>query len=137
MYYFGDIPFYSKFNDPSVPNHPQTIFIDQQTGGMLINPKTPLPQYMIVDYFRYYQLDMTNCNSDAPPIITQANLTNFAFGIYKNITIGNGSSSISSNSGENIVFRASNVILINGDFTVPIGAELSLIPTPCYQFKKI
>jgi hypothetical protein len=79
---------------------------------------------------------MVNCNNNAPPINSYSDITNFFKNpsIYKNITIGNGSSSISLNVGDKITFRASNTVTINGSFCVPSGngTELHIILKPCY-----
>jgi len=123
-----------EFNHPKMVMEPQFVVIDQQIDGGLpvpyLNPNTPLPQYMSVDYFRYYSLSNNYCNQNAT-ILNNSQLSSFLFAIRKNIFIGNGSSSISLSSGDNITFRATNEIIINGDFTVPLGSELNLIPTPC------
>ena len=134
IFYFDDQPFYVEFNHPKMVMEPQFVVIDQQIDGGLpvpyLNPNTPLPQYMSVDYFRYYSLSNNYCNQNAT-ILNNSQLSSFLFAIRKNIFIGNGSSSISLSSGDNITFRATNEIIINGDFTVPLGSELNLIPTPC------
>jgi|AntRauTorckE6833_2_1112554.scaffolds.fasta_scaffold00890_7 beta-glucanase (GH16 family) len=134
IFYFDDQPFYVENNHPKMIMEPQFVVIDQQIDGGLpvpyLNPNTPLPQYMSVDYFRYYSLSSSYCNQNAT-ILNNSQLSSFLFAIRKNIFIGNGSSSISLSSGDNITFRATNEIIINGDFTVPLGSELNLIPTPC------
>ena len=100
-------------------------------GGTWPDPNAPYPLEYIIDYFRYYQLDMSNCNTDIT-IRNNDDLNNFTYGVRKNITIGTGSSSIPLNSGDNITLRSSGEISINGEFIVPLGAELTLIPTPCH-----
>lgn len=110
---------------------PQRIVIDLQIdmGVDDFNPSITFPQYMKIDYFRYYQLKK-NCNTDV--IINDAtDLNNYIFSVKRNITIGNASSIIYLNSGDIKTFRATNEITINGDFIVPIGSELNIIPTPC------
>lgn len=52
--------------------------------------------------------------------------------VKKSITIGNGSCNNSLNTGDNIYLRASEGVSINGDFTVPIGAELYIDVNSCY-----
>lgn len=127
--YYDDVPYYSVYNDPSVPDYSHRIVIDQQLSGG-INKNTPLPQYMEIDYFRYYQINNGYCTSDAS-INSNSDISTFQYGVRKNLTIGNSSSLISLSSSDNITFRASNEITINGDFTAPLGSELNLIPTPC------
>ncbi len=134
IFYFDDQPFYVEYNHPKMVMEPQFVVIDQQIDGYLpvpyLNPNTPLPQYMSVDYFRYYELNDNYCGQNAT-ILNNSQLNSFSYGIRQNITIGNGSSSVSLSSGDNKTFRATNEITINGDFTVPLGSELNLVPTPC------
>lgn len=131
--YFDDKPYFIAMNDETVPNdadiHKHRVVIDQQLSSF-INANTPFPQYMEVDYFRYYELNDSYCGQNAT-ILNTSQLNSFSYGVRQNITIGNGSSSISLSSGDNKTFRATNEIIINGDFTVPLGSGLNLIPTPC------
>ena len=97
--------------------------------GYLPNSSTPFPSNMYVDYVKVYELD-NDCN-------TNLNVCNYNFSSHDNrvkkiITIGNGSCSNSLNSGDNVYLRASEGVLINGDFTVPVGAELYIDVNPCY-----
>lgn len=135
IFYFDGIPYRSTISDPTVADHFQRLIIDLQ---MLTNPPTDncgvkdhskLPLYMRVDYFRYYQFKM-DCSNDAT-IYNNTDFQNFIFKVKRNITIGNGSSSIALNSSDKKIFRATTSITINGDFTAPLGSELSLIPTTC------
>ncbi len=131
VYYFDDEPIYSSFNDGTVPNHPMQVFIDQQLGGgAWINRNTPLPQYMTVDYFRYYQLKL-DCSNDAT-ITSNTQLNDFNFKVKRNITVGNNTSNISLLTGDKVTFRATNTVTLKGTFTVPKGSELHIIPTECY-----
>jgi hypothetical protein len=89
---------------------------------------TPFPSDMLVDYVKVYKLK-TDCN-------TILNLCNYNFGTHDNkvkqsIIIGNGSCVNSLIIGQNVYLRASEGILINGDFTVPQGAELYIDANPC------
>lgn len=131
IYYFDDIPFCSAYNDASLIMDPQKIVIDLQIDANVynFNPAITFPQYMKVDYFHYYQLKK-DCNTDAI-INNNTDLSNFVFAIKRNITIGNGSTTIYLNYGDKKAFRSTNETTINGDFTVPLGSELNIIPTPC------
>lgn len=129
-YYFDDILISSNYNVQGIPTHDQFIVIDQQLDGAVpLNPNTPMPSYMTIDYFRYYQLKK-DCNTNAF-INNNTDLNNFNYAVKNNIIIGAGSTVVSLNFGEIKTFRAVNEITINGDFTVPLGSELNLIPTPC------
>jgi beta-glucanase (GH16 family) len=131
IFYFDDVPFYSSYNHPSLIMDPQRVVIGLQIdiGVADFNPSITFPQYMKVDYFRYYQLGK-NCSTDVV-INNNTDLSNYIFSVKRNITIGNGASTISLNSGDIKTFRATDETTINGDFTVPIGTELNIIPTPC------
>jgi len=90
---------------------------------------TSFPQKMYVDYVRVYNLK-NDCK------IT-LNLCNYNFGTHdnkvkQNIIIGNGSCTNALNIGENVYLRASEGVLINGDFTVPVGAEIYIDVNSCY-----
>lgn len=129
VFYFDDVPYFASYNDPSVVDLTHRVVIDLQTSDVM-NSNTPLPQYMEVDYFHYYELKK-DCSSDVT-ILTNTQLNNFYYSIKRNITIGNSVNTITMSSGSNKTFRASNEIIINGEFTVPSGSELNLIPTPCF-----
>jgi beta-glucanase (GH16 family) len=131
IFYFDDQPFYVEYNHPKMVMQPQYVVIDQQMhNNVSVDPSMPFPQFMNVDYFRYYELNDSYCGQNAT-ILNNSQLNSFSYGIRQNITIGNGSSSVSLSSGDNKTFRATNEITINGDFTVPLGSELNLVPTPC------
>jgi hypothetical protein len=61
----------------------------------------------------------------------QTALGNYVPSVYSNLTIGNGSNSITIGTTNNHIYRAVNSITINGDFEVPLGQSLELLPTPC------
>lgn len=132
IFYFDDIPFHVDTYDSRMPTHSQFVVIDQQMDrDYPPHDSMTFPQTMEVEYFRYYELNTDSCTQDVS-ILTDSNLDDFSFGVYKNINIGNGSSSISIVNGESPVFRASNDVIIDGTFTVQQGGELTIIPSPCY-----
>lgn len=94
-----------------------------------INPRgMNFPYKMYTDYVKVYSLKK-DCSNDL-------NVCNYWFPSYdkkikKSITIGNGSCTNTVLTGQNIIMRASEGILINGDFTVQTGAELYLDASPC------
>jgi beta-glucanase (GH16 family) len=97
-------------------------------GDTPANANIPLPRKMKVDYVSVYRLKK-DCD-------TELNLCNYNFSNYDNtvkkkITIGNGSCSNSISVGDNVFLRASEEVLINGDFTVPVGAELFIDVDQC------
>lgn len=131
IFYFDEHPFYISYNHPKMIMNSQFVVIDQQIdGNTSLYPDTPLPQFMTIDYFRYYRLNVSHCGETAS-IQNNHQLNNFTQGVRKNIIIGDGTSSIYLSPGDKKTFRASNEIIINGSFEVPIGCELYLIPTQC------
>jgi beta-glucanase (GH16 family) len=85
---------------------------------------------MYIDYIKTYELE----NDCSTPIWT----CNYNFSSHDNkvksvISIGGSGCSNALSPNENIVLRAKNYVQINGDFTVPIGAELYIdCNDPCY-----
>ncbi len=135
IFYIDDVPWW-----PTVIQNftmaPQRLLSEEQVGAntnMDFSPGTIFPQYMMVDYFHYYKLNL-DCSNNLT-ILTNTDLSNYwtagVPAVKSNITFGNGSSSITLNSSTNYVFRAVNTITINGDFIIPLGAALTLMPTPC------
>ncbi|OFX33827.1 MAG: hypothetical protein A2W90_05225 [Bacteroidetes bacterium GWF2_42_66] len=127
--YFDDQPVGAYFGD-GVPKHLQYVVLSMQVNNKWIDfdETIKMPQDMKVDYFRYYKLIDRYCEKDAH-IKNNSQLNRFKFGTRRNIAIGTGTGSISLSAGDVKTFRASNEITVNGDFSVPLGAELNLIPT--------
>jgi hypothetical protein len=83
---------------------------------------TPFPSTMHIDYLKVYQL------KDPIPLpdtsISAIDLK--SSGITDTITLGGGGSVSFIPENESRTFRATEMIEINGEFTVPLGAELYL-----------
>lgn len=97
--------------------------------GYLPNSSTPFPSDMLVDYVKVYDLK-NDCN-------TIINTCNYNFSTYDNkvkkeIIIGGSACVNSIPNNTNIYLRATDGVLINGDFTVPVGSELYIDVNPCY-----
>lgn len=95
----------------------------------LPNQSTPFPSDMLVDYVKVYDLK-NDCN-------TIINACNYNFSTYDNkvkkeIIIGGSACVNSIPNNTNMYLRATDGILINGDFTVPVGSELYIDVNPCY-----
>lgn len=93
------------------------------------NNTTPFPSDMLIDYVKVYDIKK-DCSNNL-------NVCNYNFGAYdnkvkKSITIGDGSCINSLSVGQNIFLRASEGVLINGDFTVPDGAQLYIDVNTCH-----
>jgi len=135
IFYMDDIPWiYTNIQNLTLT--PQRVLIEEQLDmntNKDFSPGTIFPQYMRVDYFHYYKLRL-DCSNPLTILNNLQLATYWTSGIpavKSDITIGNGVSPISLNSGVCYVFRAVNSITINGDFSAPIGSELNIIPTPC------
>lgn len=77
-----------------------------------------------IDYVRVYTLKM-----DCSTVINQSNVNFSTFNaVKKSITISN--SAVPSNS--KVTLRATDFVQINGEFTVPLGSEFAIVPTPCF-----
>ncbi|MDB5274604.1 MAG: hypothetical protein JWO58_2971 [Chitinophagaceae bacterium] len=147
IYYVDGVPFYTVLPNPSIdvliPSHSNKyLLIDLQ----VTNYPNPLDftsaalGSMDVNYFRYYTMKKSNssCGSlDLYTISSNTDLTNYLNpsnnleNLKKTITIGSGTA-ISVPSGTTVTMRATDEFDINGDFTVPLGSELDLIPSVCY-----
>ncbi len=119
----------------SIPQDPMYVVMGMQFDRNYFDTSIPLPQEYEINYFRYYQLIKDYCDIDEF-IHNNEQLQSFASapGVRKSITISSLSSlynPIYLNPGDIMTFRATENILINGDFYVPLGAELNVIPTPC------
>jgi len=96
----------------------------------IIPPYNGLPATKLVDYVRVYTLD-----SDCSNAIWTCNydFSNHDYKVKRVISIGGSGCSNSLTSGQNITLRAKEYVIINGDFTVPVGAELYIdCNNPCY-----
>jgi beta-glucanase (GH16 family) len=131
VFFMDDVPVYENYNSPTFIMHPLKIFMDLQLEDTTEKfcPGVTFPQYMQIDYFRYYKLNL-DCGTSSV-ILTNSDLTNYVFSVKSDITIGNGANVISLNPSDNKSFRAVNSITIYGDFTAPLGSELALLPTQC------
>jgi beta-glucanase (GH16 family) len=130
IFYRDDVPYFENYNNPSFVMNPQKIVIDLQISNSCdFYPGTPFPQYMQVDYFRYYKLNL-DCGTSSI-ILNNTDLANYVFSVKSDITFGNGLNTVSLNSTDVKYFRAANTITINGTFTAPLGSEFALILTAC------
>jgi len=92
------------------------------------NSSTPFPSNMLVDYVKVYDL-----KNDCSSII---NTCNYNFSTYDNkvkkeIIIGGSACVNSIPNNTNMYLRATDGVLIKGDFTVPVGSELYIDVNPC------
>ena len=91
---------------------------------------TPALVNMYVDYLRVYQLDHDCANAFST---CSFNYSTYPKTVKESITIGGCAGSVYSvPAGDSQYLHASDFIQINGDFTVPVGAELLLDVGSCY-----
>jgi beta-glucanase (GH16 family) len=116
-------------NDDKVPNHPMAII-----SGFAIGPNqlpcgsnVNFPAVMDIDWVKIFHLNMSGCVSSNYSY--SGDFTNYSWGVKKTVTINNASSIPI---GGNVTIRDSDYTIINGNFTIPIGAEFSVLPTNCY-----
>lgn len=131
LFYFDDIIFSENYNSPTFTMHPLKISINIllcDTAAQFC-PNIIFPQYMSVDYFRYYKLNL-DCGSNAV-LLDSSDVANYAYSVKSSITFGDGSNSISLKSSDVKYFRAVDSITVYGTFTAPLGCEIGLIHTAC------
>ena len=97
--------------------------------GYLPNSSTPFPSHMYVNYVKVYSL-RNDC--DKYLNICNYNFSNHDNRVKHSIIIGDGNCINSLAVGDEIYLRATEEVRINGDFTVPVGAELYIDVNPCY-----
>ena len=142
--YFDTIPFFVSHDTASNTMHASRLVINAGIDpyGYQFYSGTFYPsntggtgnQFMKVDYFNYWKLKL-DCGASLS-ILDSTALANYYIrgtaAIKHDITFGDGSHSLSLNSGGHYVFRAVDSITIDGSFTVPSGTEFTVVPTPCH-----
>lgn len=98
-------------------------------GGTPI--QTGFPNDMVIDYVSINKLKC-NCTSDVS-ILNTTQLTNYVYEVKKSITIDGNGTNINYPSSSSGVFRATDYLLIDTDFEVPLGSALELTTHPCPQ----
>ena len=109
---------------------PQRIIVDINVFFVNepIDQTTLLPYEYEIDYVRVYKLKNGHCNTDyvnCTPNLLQNS-------VYRNVRLGGGCTYIQPVGTKRTIW-ASNSVTINGDYTVPVGADLTLDYSPCYQ----
>lgn len=131
VFFFDDTPYLENYNSPTMKMDPMEILLDLQLEDSADHfcDSITFPQFMTLDYFRYYTLKL-DCGTSSI-LLTNADLAVYKYSVKSDITFGNGTDSIALKNTDVKYFRAANSITINGTFTAPLGCELSLIPTAC------
>lgn len=95
-----------------------------------IDFSTLLPYHYDIDYVRVYKLNgVGHCTQDyaqcSPALLQPA--------VYRSVTLGGGNCVYSQPVGTSKYIWAANSITLYGDYTVPVGADLVLDNSPCYE----
>lgn len=94
-----------------------------------VSKNTKWPYSYQIDYIRYYNMKM-----DCKTVVNKSNFdfNKFNYAVKKSITLKN--SSVPQNG--KFTLRATDFIELQGEFTVPFGSELTIIPTPEFEHYK-
>jgi hypothetical protein len=139
-YYFDDIPFHTV--KKRIPSHEKPCLQinlnlkPDNDGRNCESPRTEdnffLGSFQI-NYFKYYALPLPECNG----YITEASGDNYNFSSWDNSTSNIKKfcffKNCSLSSSSDIVIRCGDVELMS-NFTIPLGAEFEIQPTPCKSF---
>ncbi len=115
--------------DPFYPPGSSDVEVKDKLTSKLVNKKiiefpSIFPKSMYIQYIRYYRLKM-DCSTHVNQSGFNFNTHNYA--VKKSYTIYN--STVPSSSKNTL--RATDYILLKSNFTVPLGSELAIVPTPC------
>lgn len=89
------------------------------------------PNDMVIDYVSTNKLKC-NCTSDVN-ILNNTQLTNYVYEVKKSITIDGNGTTINYPSSSSGVFRATDYLLIDTDFEIPLGSAVELTTHACPQ----
>lgn len=127
QYIFNDSIYQSYYYHDSIPCEPMAVLMNLDLYGSNPNLSFPSTHEFRIKRIKYYKLACA-CNQDA--LITNSiELNNYFHSVKKSITVGGNNIKI--DIGKSIVLRATNEIIINGDFEVPLGSELYVITHGC------
>lgn len=122
QYLLDNVPVYEVVNPKYIPTHSMYVFLTFQID---INERAPdasttFPLYWQFKNFKYYKLK-TDCNTS----IVQSNFDfiNHDYKVYKSYSLTNSTVPASSN----IILRAKDYILLNGEFFIPLGSTFTAI----------
>ena len=115
--------------NPGITAETKLIFNVALNPGVTPYNSSDFPDKMYIDFVKVYDLD-NDCKTNMN--ICNYNFLNHNNKVKKNITIGNGTCNNSLNTNDNVYLRASEGVLINGNFTVPVAAKLYIDVNPCY-----
>jgi beta-glucanase (GH16 family) len=123
IYYYNNVPVKEIFYNDCIPCAAQyRLFI---TPGLSpwVDPDLTIPSNTTVDYVKVWTLKKDLIQTS---ISNNSQLSSFVYNLKKTISIDASVNSITIPVGQKSTFRATDLISIVGDFTVPLGAELIL-----------
>jgi hypothetical protein len=133
IWYFDGKQIGSAINEAEIPDQSMKILADYAIDNYCldVNHHTNLfPLEMTIDYIRVYNL---NCECERIVSITDNNqLNSYSHSVKKKITIENTSNTIVAPIG-GLSLRATDEIIINGNFEVPVGTEFYATTHACPQ----
>jgi len=131
IWYFDGKQVGQAINEPEITDQPMKLKVNYALNDYITLADTNLfPLEMKIDYVKVYNLKC-DCNSIVS-ITNSADLNNFNYSVKKKITIGYAGSTIKVQGGS-VSLRATDEIIINGDFEVPIGSEFFAFTHSCPQ----
>lgn len=117
-----------------IPQHPKTLKANYALKNYsLDNTNQPNgwsgSDVMTIDYIRVYALN-TDCETDEL-ITTGSQFASYDHKMKHSITIGSSNSAVIVPSNTNVSMRASDFILINGEFEIPSNSQMTLSVHDC------
>jgi beta-glucanase (GH16 family) len=123
IFYFNNQPIKEIFYDGCIPYGRQNKLYITPGISKNINPNLSLPSTTTVDYVKVWTLKKNLVNVS---ITNNSQLASFTYNLKKSISINGQLNSISIPIGQKSTFRATDNINIDGEFNVPLGAEITL-----------
>ena len=117
-----------------IPQNPKTLKVNYALKNYALD-NTNHPDgwsgsdVMTIDYVKVYKLK-TDCETDEY-ITTGTQFANYDHKLKRSITIGTSNSSLIVPSNTNVSMRASDFILIDGEFEIPVGSQMTLSVHEC------
>jgi hypothetical protein len=127
IWYFDGIQVGTAINETEITDQPMKLKANYALDDLVTTEgnNTLFPLEMKIDYIKVYSL---KCDCDNPIIISNsAALNSFNHFVKKKITITNASVY----AGNSISLRATDEIIINGNFEVPVGSEFYAFTHNC------
>lgn len=133
IWYFDGKQIGAALNEIEVTDEPMPVKVNYAIDNYIYNVNhntDSFPLDMKIDYIRVYQL---NCNCEnTVSIINSSQLNSYNHSVKKKIIIEKSISTIMVQ-GEGVSLRATDEIIINGDFEVPLGTEFYATTHACPQ----